>query len=182
MGGFRERLVPGPGPVIAVLLLLPAVWVILLPLSPIAGLIGAIVVTAVVEALLFLLAPVIVVSDGVLIAGPARIAISLTGDTVQYRKADATHARGPGLDARAFTLFRGWVDPVVRIDLVDPEDPTPYWLVSTRHPERLQEALAAQRNPLDGRRDGTGPVASVEGTDVNTDSARPDDPRGADEA
>lgn len=182
MGDFRERLVPGPGPVIVVLLLLPAVWVILLPLSPTAGLIGAIAVTFVVEALLFVLAPVIIVSDGLLTAGPARIAISLTGETAHYRKADATHARGPGLDARAFTLFRGWVDPVLRIDLIDPEDPTPYWLISTRRPERLQEALATQRARLDDRRGGSGPVPSVEGIDADTDAARADDPRAADES
>ena len=30
---------------------------------------------------------------------------------------------------------------LVRVDLNDPADPHPYWLVSTRHPERLADAL-----------------------------------------
>jgi hypothetical protein len=147
---FRERLIPGPGTVIAVLLLFPAIWIILLPLSPTLGLAGAILVTVAVEGLLFLRAPRLEVSDGVLAVGPARIPVSLTGDTAHYRKADAMQARGPGLDARAFTLFRGWVDPVARIDLTDPQDPTPYWLVSTRHPELLREAIAAERDATNG--------------------------------
>ena len=143
---FRERLVPGVGTTIAVLLLLPAVFIILLPLSATAGVVAAVVVTIGVEALLVALAPVVSVEDGVLVAGSARIPVALTGDTEEYRGTEAVQARGPGLDARAFTLFRGWVDPVVRVDLTDPDDPAPYWLVSTRRPEELRAALAAERS------------------------------------
>lgn len=143
---FRERLVPGVGTLVAVLLLLPAIFVVLLPVSPTAAVFASIGATIAVELLLFALAPVVAVVDGVLVAGSARIPVSLTGDTAAYRSTDAVHARGPGLDARAFTLFRGWVDPVVRIDLTDPDDPAPYWLVSTRRPEELRVALAAERS------------------------------------
>ena len=34
----------------------------------------------------------------------------------------------------------------VRVPLTDPADPTPYWLVSTRHPARLVAALDAARS------------------------------------
>lgn len=145
MQRFRERLIPGPGTLIAILLLLPAIWVVLLPLSPTVGLIGAIVITVVVEVLMIVVAPVVAVADGVLTAGSARIPVELTGAMESYRRTDAVQARGPGLDARAFTLFRGWVDPVLRIDLTDPDDPTPYWLVSTRRPDELRAAIAAER-------------------------------------
>ncbi len=50
-----------------------------------------------------------------------------------------------GLDARAWTVVRGWIDPVVRIPLSDPDDPVPYWLVSTRRPEQLVAALDEAR-------------------------------------
>jgi hypothetical protein len=30
---------------------------------------------------------------------------------------------------------------MVLVVLDDPEDPTPYWLISTRHPERVLAAL-----------------------------------------
>ena len=54
--------------------------------------------------------------------------------------------RGAQLDARAWPLIRGWVSPVVRVTVTDPQDPTPYWLVSTRHPEKLVEALETARH------------------------------------
>ena len=150
MQRFRERLIPGPGTLIAILLLMPAIWVVMLPLSPRVGLIGAIVITIVVEVLMIVAAPVVAVADGVLTAGSARIPVSLTGAMESYRRDDARRSRGTGLDARAFTLFRGWVDPVLRIDLTDPDDPTPYWLVSTRRPDELRAAIAAERGDREG--------------------------------
>lgn len=145
MQRFRERLTPGPGTLVAVLLLLPAVFVVLLPLSPTAGVVAAVLVTAAAEALLITTAPVITVADGVLVAGSARIPVGLTGGTSIARREEAVVARGPGLDARAFTLFRGWIDPVIRVELTDPDDPAPYWLLSTRRPEELGAALDAER-------------------------------------
>lgn len=143
---FRERLVPGPGTIAALLLLGPAVYVVVLPLraAPIVPLAIAIAVTAAAEAVLVLSTPVLTVADGELRAGPARIAVALTGETESFRREEARAARGTGLDARAWTLIRGWVDPVVRIALVDPDDPAPYWLLSTRRPDELRAALAAE--------------------------------------
>ena len=54
--------------------------------------------------------------------------------------------RGQLLDARAYLLIRGWVDPVLRVEVVDSDDPTPYWLLSTRHPESIAAAIAAARD------------------------------------
>ena len=143
---FRERLTPGPGTLLAVLLLLPAMYIVALPLSRVVAidLTIAVVVTAVAEALVILGSPVLSVADGVLTAGHARIPVALTGETEAFRGRGATAARGTDLDARAFTLFRGWVDPVVRVHLTDPDDPAPYWLLSTRRPEELRAALAAE--------------------------------------
>ena len=38
--------------------------------------------------------------------------------------------------------IRGWIDPVVRIEIADPSDRTPYWLASTRRPDKLVAALS----------------------------------------
>jgi len=46
-------------------------------------------------------------------------------------------ALGPQLDPAAFVLHRPWIASAVRLEVVDPDDPTPYWVVSTRRPERL---------------------------------------------
>lgn len=145
MPSYRERLVPGPGTAIAVLLLAPAILLILLPVAPAWGPPSAAVVTLGTEAALFLSAPVVAVRDGVLSAGRARIPVDLTADAEAFRGRAAVRARGVDLDARAWTLLRGWVDPVVQVPLTDPDDPVPYWVVSTRHPERLAATLADAR-------------------------------------
>ncbi|MGB8795872.1 MAG: DUF3093 family protein, partial [Mycobacterium sp.] len=45
------------------------------------------------------------------------------------------------LDPAAYVVHRGWVGPMVLLVLNDVDDPTPYWLVSCRHPERVLSAL-----------------------------------------
>jgi hypothetical protein len=44
-------------------------------------------------------------------------------------------------DPAAFVSIRPWIGPGVQVWLDDPEDPTPYWVVSSRHPARVVEAL-----------------------------------------
>lgn len=50
-------------------------------------------------------------------------------------------ALGPELHALAFVVHRPWVPGAVKVALADPADPTPYWIVSSRHPERLAAVL-----------------------------------------
>lgn len=58
--------------------------------------------------------------------------------------AEATTARsGPEADARAHLVLRPYARTAVELTLDDPADPVPYWLVSTRRPDRLAEAIAA---------------------------------------
>ena len=52
---------------------------------------------------------------------------------------------GRQADARAYLLLRPYLRRSVRVDVVDPADPTPYWLLATRHPDRLAAALSAAR-------------------------------------
>ena len=44
-------------------------------------------------------------------------------------------------DPAAYLSTRPWIGPGVQIVLSDPEDPTPYWIVSSRHPYALAEAV-----------------------------------------
>ena len=50
---------------------------------------------------------------------------------------------GRDADARAYLLLRPYLNRAVRVEITDPADPTPYWLVSSRHPEALAAALGA---------------------------------------
>lgn len=48
---------------------------------------------------------------------------------------------GPGADVRGFLLTRFYVPRAVEVTVADPADPHPYWLVSSRHPEELADAI-----------------------------------------
>lgn len=78
-------------------------------------------------------------------AGRATLPTWAIGE-VSALDAEATRAaRGRDADPRAYLLIRGYVPGAVRVEVDDPDDPVPYWLVSTRHPERLATALRAAR-------------------------------------
>ena len=77
------------------------------------------------------------VLDGELRAGRARIPVRLLADPKPLGPADTKRVAGLDADARAYLLLRPYVDTSLRVRVVDPADPTPYWLVSTRHPAVL---------------------------------------------
>jgi hypothetical protein len=48
-------------------------------------------------------------------------------------------------DPAAFVSVRPWIGPGVQFWLDDEDDPTPYWVVSTRHPDRVLAVLRGAR-------------------------------------
>ncbi len=138
---YRERLWPAPWLFFATALVIPASLLVSFPIDLRFGIVAAIVLYAACIAGLLYGSPRVEVIDGELIAGRARIPLTLIGEPSGYRGDEARAERGPRLDARAWLLIRGWVDPVVKVPIDDPDDPTPYWLVSTRRPDDLVAAL-----------------------------------------
>lgn len=49
--------------------------------------------------------------------------------------------RGPKINPNAFMAIRFWEKKGVQIMIEDDRDPTPYWLFSSKNPERFIEAL-----------------------------------------
>jgi hypothetical protein len=138
---FRERLWPAPWLFISTALVIPASLLVFLPINQLAGLIVAIALYALCVGALLASAPLIEVTPTELLAGRARLPRGVVSAATAFTGAEAQAERGQRLDARAWLLIRGWVSPVVRIELNDPSDPTPYWLVSTRRPTELAAAL-----------------------------------------
>ena len=58
--------------------------------------------------------------------------------------------RGPEADVRAFLTLRPYLNRTVEVAISDPEDPTPYWLVSTRSADRFAAAVRARISPNSG--------------------------------
>lgn len=114
------------------------------PISMGAGVTAAVVLFVIIAVLLILSTPSITVTGSTLRVGRATIERRFLGAAEAFRGKEATAERGTRLNGLAFLCIRGWIDPVVRIEITDPSDRTPYWLTSTRHPEELLAALQAR--------------------------------------
>ncbi|KQQ27556.1 MULTISPECIES: DUF3093 domain-containing protein [unclassified Frondihabitans] len=151
MTSYRERLSPPPQVFVALLLVVPASVLVFLPINvPVGWGVGIALFVGFGLALWFG-SPVLTVAEEGFRAGRAILYPGEIGAAAAFSGEEATAERGVRLDARAWTLFRGWVKPVIKIGLTDPSDPAPYWLVSTRHPERLSLAIDAIRPRTPGR-------------------------------
>jgi hypothetical protein len=147
MPEYREKLWPSPWLFVIIALVIPASLLVFLPISLLVGVLTAAGLYLGSAALLVLASPTVRVSGGVLTAGRATIETTLLGDAVPFEGAEATLERGQRLDARAWLLLRGWVPHVVRIPLEDPTDPAPYWLISSRTPQKMAAAINGSRRP-----------------------------------
>jgi len=73
--------------------------------------------------------------------GAAHLPVSVVARSAEVPKSAKSAALGRQLDPAAYVVHRAWVGPMVLLVLDDPDDPTPYWLVSCRHPDRVLAAF-----------------------------------------
>ena len=83
------------------------------------------------------------VRDGWFRAGRARIEAVHLGAVEALDAEETRRVAGPEADARAYLLLRPYLKRAVRVEITDPADPAPYWLVSSRHPDELARAVRA---------------------------------------
>ena len=139
---WKERLWPSFGVWVAVigLGLVPAV--IFAPINKTVGVLAAGVVLIILIILMLVSTPTILVTRSALQVGRARIERQYVGRVEAFTKEKATQQRGPALHGWTYLCIRGWIDAVVKIEIIDEEDRTPYWLTSSRHPYELAQLLA----------------------------------------
>jgi hypothetical protein len=75
----------------------------------------------------------------------ARLPVSVIADVVALDAAGRREVLGVGSHPLAFVVQRPWISGAVQVVLDDPADPTPFWVVSTRHPVELATALLRAR-------------------------------------
>ncbi|MET8248377.1 DUF3093 domain-containing protein [Streptomyces sp. NPDC005202] len=85
------------------------------------------------------------VVGGFLIAGEAKIPVTALGEAEVLDAQEARAWRTYKADTRAFLLLRAYIPTALRVEVTDPDDPTPYLYLSTRDPEGLAKALKAAR-------------------------------------
>jgi hypothetical protein len=141
---YRERVRPNFGTFIAVATLLPAVTLVSEPFDYRIGIAVGLILVISIWAALFFLAPVIQVGSSHLTVARAKIPRNLLGNIEEIAKDQIFSERGPKLDPAAFKVFQGTVKTAIKITVNDPNDPTPYWIISTRKPAQLAEVLRAK--------------------------------------
>ena len=129
-------------------MLVASLWLAVLAATP--GLVAWSITAVALVVLVALLGgwgrPQVGVDGTTLWAGRAHIGLEHVGE---LRVLDADGVRrqaGIDADARAYLLLRPYLKRGVRVDITDPADPAPYWLVACRRPEALVAAAEAARH------------------------------------
>ncbi|MFG3339842.1 DUF3093 domain-containing protein [Glycomyces sp. NPDC048151] len=78
----------------------------------------------------------------------AKLPMSAVAEVQVLDRVAYSDALGVALHPLAFAVQRPWIGRGVRVVLDDPADPTPYWVVASRRPERLAAALTASRESV----------------------------------
>ncbi|MFJ3658725.1 DUF3093 domain-containing protein [Streptomyces nigra] len=84
------------------------------------------------------------VTADTLFVADARIPLTALGQPQALQGEEARAWRTYKADLRAFMVLRSFIPGAVRVDVLDPDDPTPYLYLATRQPELLAEALATR--------------------------------------
>ncbi|MDN3239804.1 DUF3093 domain-containing protein [Glycomyces tritici] len=79
----------------------------------------------------------------------AKLPMSAVAEVQVLEPVAYSDALGVAQHPLAFAVQRPWINRGLRIVLDDPDDPTPYWIVASRRPERLKAALTAARESVE---------------------------------
>ena len=75
--------------------------------------------------------------------GAAHLPLGVISRSAEVPRSAKSAALGRQLDPAAYVVHRAWIGPMILLVLDDADDPTPYWLVSCRRPDRVLAALRA---------------------------------------
>jgi hypothetical protein len=128
-------------------MLVASLWLAVLAATPevVAWSITACALAVMVALLVGYGSPLVSVDRDTFRAGRAHIALDLVGEVTALDADGVRRQAGVDADARAYLVLRPYLKRGVRVDISDPDDPTPYWLVSCRRPDALVSALEAGR-------------------------------------
>jgi Protein of unknown function (DUF3093) len=85
------------------------------------------------------------VTSGELRAGRSTMSLSLAGEVSALDDTQARAMRGPRADPAALMLVRPYLKQAVYVEVVGQFASRPYWLIGTRRPAELAEAIERSR-------------------------------------
>lgn len=138
---IRERVLPNPLAMAWLLLISPICYLTFVPINDAIGVTLGVLVTIAVLVSIFFAAPVLEVDTFSFAVSNAEIPLKFISSVEVIEKNDAFDQRGPKLNPSAFVRFQATVPTMLKLNLIDPQDPTPYWLVSTRKPKTFKQFI-----------------------------------------
>ena len=141
---YQERVLPKWSSFLPLLIVYPTFWLTMAPFNALLGSVFGIAVTLVIAALMVVISPKLTISVSEVSVGRAHISRKLIGVAAVIQKQDQFSAKGPQLDARAYVSLQPSVSGLIRLEIKDSKDPTPYWLFSTRKPELVAELIGTK--------------------------------------
>jgi len=83
----------------------------------------------------------ITVTKGWFLVGPAAIERAFIHNFMALGASEFKRTRGIDADPASYLQIRFWVNSAIKIELRDPKDKTPYWLISTNRANELAKIL-----------------------------------------
>ena len=145
---YLERVTPKWTSFLPLTLILPTLWLTLAPINALLGLALGILGTVAVAWLMWAKSFKILVSGHLLQVGKASIETRLIGACEEVPFATRFAERVPNLDPRAFLRLQNSRKGLVKLQIVDKNDPTPYWVVSTKNPGQLISAIEQAKKAI----------------------------------
>jgi len=81
------------------------------------------------------------ISETELRAGPAHIELKYLGQATALDSKEMGRLRTRDADPASFLIFRFWRSTGVKVEIKDPRDQTPYWLITSKRNKELAEIL-----------------------------------------
>jgi len=138
---YTERVLPSAVSLLPVLIIFPTMYLTLLLINQVAGILLGLTVTVAVLASIWFAAPLIQMDSKSISVGDVVLPKSVITHVRIIYPREGFQERGPKLSPAAFTKFQISVKTMIRIEIDDPTDSTPYWLIATRNPETIKALL-----------------------------------------
>ena len=138
---YRERVIPKWTSFLPLALILPTFWLTYAPINALVGLISGILATLAVAWAMIANSPMILVESGAIRVGRARISAEFIGLAESAPAGSRFSQRVPNLDPKAFLALQNSRKGLIKMEILDSNDPTPHWVFSTGNPEAVLKAI-----------------------------------------
>ncbi len=147
-GEYSELVTPKWTSFLPVTLILPTFWLTFAPINAPVGLVSGLLVTFLAIGLMIANSAKITVSGGQVQVGKANIEAKFIGVCEDVAYAPRFAQRVPNLDPRAYLKLQNSRRGLVKLEILDKKDPTPYWLISCKQPQQLIAAIELAKKAI----------------------------------